>query len=192
MNLSHNTRKTLPPELGDFSTTLLHLEMSNNQLASIPESIGALMLLQSLDVSLNQIESIDGAIGKCVRLRRLNVSKNRLETLPAEIGSCILLVSDVWSLQTSTLDQRTGSACSSDAQEEVIASNNQLEFLPHEMLRLFVLSMLDLRNNRLSKIPTELSRVVRRRNSRDHFDNLHPPSHRMLHDINSRLSASWA
>eukprot|EP00579_Thalassiosira_antarctica_P024170 CAMPEP_0201977570 /NCGR_PEP_ID=MMETSP0904-20121228/61112_1 /ASSEMBLY_ACC=CAM_ASM_000553 /TAXON_ID=420261 /ORGANISM="Thalassiosira antarctica, Strain CCMP982" /LENGTH=107 /DNA_ID=CAMNT_0048528995 /DNA_START=67 /DNA_END=390 /DNA_ORIENTATION=- len=64
INLSHNTWKTLPPELSNFSTTLLHLEMSNNQLTSIPESIGALILLQTLDVSLNQIETIDGAIGK--------------------------------------------------------------------------------------------------------------------------------
>mmetsp|Transcript_1475 Transcript_1475/g.2906 ORF Transcript_1475/g.2906 Transcript_1475/m.2906 type:complete len:119 (+) Transcript_1475:779-1135(+) len=93
INLSHNTWKTLPPELSNFSTTLLHLEMSNNQLTSIPESIGALILLQTLDVSLNQIETIDGAIGKCIRLRRFNVAKNRIETLPAEIGDCILLVS---------------------------------------------------------------------------------------------------
>mmetsp|Transcript_2541 Transcript_2541/g.4588 ORF Transcript_2541/g.4588 Transcript_2541/m.4588 type:complete len:110 (-) Transcript_2541:117-446(-) len=93
INLSHNTWKTLPPELSNFSTTLLHLEMSNNQLTSIPESIGALilLLLQTLDVSLNQIETIDGAIGKCIRLRRFNVAKNRIETLPAEIGDGILL-----------------------------------------------------------------------------------------------------
>lgn len=93
IDLSHNTWKTLPPELSDFSTTLLHLEMSNNQLTSIPSAIGTLILLQTLDVSLNQIESIDEAIGKCIRLRRINISKNRLETLPAEIGNCLLLVS---------------------------------------------------------------------------------------------------
>ena len=93
LNLNHNTWKTLPPELCDFSNTLISLEMKNNQLTSLPESIGSLIMLQRLDVSLNQIESIDGGIGQCVRLRRLNVSKNRIEALPTEIGNCILLVS---------------------------------------------------------------------------------------------------
>mmetsp|Transcript_19521 Transcript_19521/g.33545 ORF Transcript_19521/g.33545 Transcript_19521/m.33545 type:complete len:121 (+) Transcript_19521:611-973(+) len=98
VNLSHNTWKTLPPELSDFTTTLLHLEMSNNQLTSLPESVGDLVLLQTLDVSFNWIETIDGAIGKCIRLRRLNVAKNRIDALPEEICDCILLVraKDLW------------------------------------------------------------------------------------------------
>ena len=93
IDLSHNTWKTLPSELNDFSSSLLHLRMSNNQLMTIPESIGNLVLLQSLDFSFNHIENIDGAIGKCIRLRRLNVSKNRLQELPKETCNCLLLVS---------------------------------------------------------------------------------------------------
>jgi Leucine-rich repeat (LRR) protein len=92
LNLSHNTWKTLPPELSAFSG-LLHLHMSNNQLTSIPEPIGALVLLRTLDVSINRIEKIDGAIGKCIRLRHFNFAKNRVENLPVDIGNCILMVS---------------------------------------------------------------------------------------------------
>ena len=92
LNLSHNTWKILPPELNDFSRSLLHLNLSNNLLTKIPESIGNLILLKSLDVSLNQVTKIDGAIGKCLRLRKLNVEKNRLECLPDELSHCILLV----------------------------------------------------------------------------------------------------
>lgn len=94
IDLSHDTWRTLPPELSGFSTTLLHLKMSNNNLSTIPASIGDLILLKSLDVSINQIESIDKAIGKCIRLRRLNVASNRIESFPEEIAECILLVSD--------------------------------------------------------------------------------------------------
>lgn len=93
LNLSHNTWKVLPPELNDFTHTILHLQMKNCQLTLIPEQIGNLILLKSLDVSLNNIEKIDGAIGKCLRLRKLNVEKNRIECFPDEIGQCILLVS---------------------------------------------------------------------------------------------------
>ena len=93
LNLSHDTWRIVP-DLSEFSSRILHLDMSNNQLVSIPESIGNLILLQTLNVSFNQIEVVDGAIGKCVRLRRLNLSRNRIQSLPSSIGSCILLVSN--------------------------------------------------------------------------------------------------
>lgn len=93
LNLSHNTWKTLPPELSDFSSRLLHLHMSNNQPTSFPESIGALILLRTLDVSFNRIENVDSAIGKCIRLRSFNFANNCVENLPADIGNCILMVS---------------------------------------------------------------------------------------------------
>ena len=47
--------------------------------------------------------------------------------------------------------------------EEIIANDNQLKSLPKSIdLRLFVLSVLDLRNNRLTTLNTELSRLVSR------------------------------
>lgn len=92
LNLSYNTWKILPPEINDFSRTLLHLDMKSNHLSSIPAAIGNLILLKTLDVSMNRIEMIDGAIGKCLRLRRINVEKNRLVCLPQELGQCILMV----------------------------------------------------------------------------------------------------
>jgi Leucine-rich repeat (LRR) protein len=67
--------------------------MSNIQLTSIPESIGALIVLRTLDVSFNRIENIDSAIGKCIRLRSFNFAKNCVDNLPADIGNCILMVS---------------------------------------------------------------------------------------------------
>ena len=134
LNLNHNTWKTLPSELINFSTKLIHLHMSNNQLTSIPESIGALTLLRTLDVSLNRIESIDAAIGKCIRLRRFDFSKNRVEYLPAEIGNCVLI-------------------------EEFIACDNLLSYIPQEMLQMFVISVIDVRNNKLTALPTGLCRL---------------------------------
>ncbi|KAL7504328.1 hypothetical protein ACHAXN_002000 [Cyclotella atomus] len=134
LNLNHNTWKVLPPELNDFSMKLLHLEMSNNQLAVVPEAIGNLILLKSLDVSLNRIETIDSAIGRCIRLRKLNVTRNRLESLPDEIGQCILL-------------------------EEILANENKLISLPESLVCLPAIERVDVRNNELQTIPLKLCRV---------------------------------
>ena len=46
--------------------------------------------------------------------------------------------------------------------EEIIANNNQLKTLPKSIVRQHVLSVLDLRNNRLTTLNTELSRLVSR------------------------------
>ena len=94
LDLSHNTWKSLPPELNDFTQTLLHLDLKNNQLTNI-ESIGNLILLRSLDVSFNQLSKIPESIGKCIRLRRLNVAHNQLTCIDEEVGNCILLVSSI-------------------------------------------------------------------------------------------------
>lgn len=161
INLSHNTWKALPSDLNNFATTLLHLQMCNNQLSSIPESIGDLVLLRTLDVSQNQIESIDGAVGKCIRLRRLNVAKNHIKALPSEISNCILLVScSGWAMRRDFCIKHSGPSHQQSQQEEINASDNQMRSLPQELMRLIVLSVVDVRNNRLGTIPTELSRVV--------------------------------
>ena len=159
LNLSHDTWRIVP-DLSEFSNRILHLDMSNNQLVSIPESIGNLILLQTLNVSFNQIEVVDGAIGKCVRLRRLNLSRNRIQSLPSSIGSCILLVSN--SICSDLLAfSEVYSYWSLYQKEEFIASNNKMTELPLEMLMgMFVLAVVDVRNNKLLEIPTELSRMV--------------------------------
>lgn len=46
------------------------------------------------------------------------------------------------------------------SKEELIASDNLLTSLPGEMLRMFVISVIDVRNNKLHDLPTELSRMV--------------------------------
>lgn len=43
--------------------------------------IGLLERLTELDLSKNQIRSLPESIGDCVSLRRLNLSENELETL---------------------------------------------------------------------------------------------------------------
>lgn len=134
LDLSHNTWKTLPPEINNFCQTLQSLALANNQLSSIPQSIGNLVLLRSLDVSYNQIDTIDPAIGKCIRLQSLNVSNNRVNKLPAELGSCTML-------------------------EQILANDNKLHSLPNEILNLFAISVLDVRNNQLESIPLELCRI---------------------------------
>lgn len=134
LDLSHNTWGTFPPELVNFSKTLLSLSLKNNKITSIPQCISNLTLLQTLDISLNQIDYIDQGIGKCIRLRSLNVSSNRLKTLPTSLGDCVML-------------------------EKIIANKNELQSLPESIVDLIAISLIDVRDNKLKSIPLGLCRV---------------------------------
>ena len=70
-----------------YNVNLQVLNLSNNQLQSLPAEIGNLHNLQKLDLSNNQLQSLAAEIGNLCNLKELNLSNNQLQTLPAKIGN---------------------------------------------------------------------------------------------------------
>ncbi len=73
------------PENLCCKSTLVHLhtlDVSNNLLLALPETIDALVGLESLAASNNNITHIPKAIGGMTRLERIDLSHNQLSDLP--------------------------------------------------------------------------------------------------------------
>jgi len=84
LDLSGNQLTSLPESIGQL-TDLTYLDLSGNQLTSLPESIGRLTNLTHLDLSGNQLTSLPLAqIEKLINLHRLNLSDTPLSP-PLEI-----------------------------------------------------------------------------------------------------------
>lgn len=62
--------------------TLKHVDLSNNQLVSIPDNLGIGQLLVHLDVSHNQITELPLDLRKLRTLEYLNVSHNQVGSIP--------------------------------------------------------------------------------------------------------------
>jgi Leucine-rich repeat (LRR) protein len=83
---------------------LQELDVSCNQLQSLPESTGLLSSLRVLYVTSNQLHSLPKSICSLSRLQELDVASNQLQSLPDSIGSLTALVSlDITSNSLSSL-----------------------------------------------------------------------------------------
>jgi len=102
------------------------LNLSNQQLTKVPESVYNQTNLEELNVSNNQLTgALASQIGQLKNLRILNMSNNQLTGVPAEVGQ-------LQNLQILDL------------------SNNQLTGLPNELANLKKLQVLNLRGNNYS------------------------------------------
>ncbi|KAG9336333.1 hypothetical protein JZ751_002680 [Albula glossodonta] len=118
-----------------FLTSLTHLDLSFNRLASLPSCLLALPLLSSLLLSHNLLSTLPPSIGSLHSLRYLSLLGNRLQTLPPSLGRLV-------SLQTLDL------------------SHNLLESLPEEVGQLECLSSLELSHNMLKVLPETLGSLL--------------------------------
>ena len=95
------------------------VDLSGQQLTTLPESVLNQTDITSLNLSNNQLTTLPPGISKLTNLKILNVENNRLVTLPAEVGQ-------LKNLQTADF------------------SNNRLTSLPPELGNLTQLESLNL------------------------------------------------
>ena len=85
--LMHNVIRTIPRTLffGYIQETLVELNLSHNQIRSLPVEIGLLRQLKELHLSSNLLESLPQSLANLVDLEIMDISNNRLRSVPLEI-----------------------------------------------------------------------------------------------------------
>nr|CAI9708843.1 unnamed protein product [Rangifer tarandus platyrhynchus] len=89
LNLSRNQLSSLPPYICQLPLRVLIV--SNNKLGALPPDISALGSLRQLDVSINELQALPAELCSLPTLRDLNVRRNQLSTLPDELGDLPLV-----------------------------------------------------------------------------------------------------
>lgn len=81
LELSDNTIRSLPESIGRLKR-LATLTLSNNGLTRLPESLGELSSVKLLDVSRNAIERVPGGLSGLGALTSLDMRENKLTEVP--------------------------------------------------------------------------------------------------------------
>ena len=72
-----------PPKLPTLSQNLIYLNLAHNSITELPEFLFTqCLLLQKINLTGNEIAVIPNGIGALIRLHWLNLSFNQIEELP--------------------------------------------------------------------------------------------------------------
>ncbi|CAH1242999.1 LRRC40 [Branchiostoma lanceolatum] len=179
LNASHNKLQSLPSELCHLNN-LLYLHVDYNKLAELPNDLGTLAHIEDLDVSHNELPTLPPSIGYVSRLTKFNASNNQLSNLPPEIGDLHnIRVLDLSNNQLEHLPSDVGrlgkleqlyikynklrefpNLKQCEQLKELHAGFNLIASLSADHLKLLPgLVLLDLRDNKLTSIPEEITHM---------------------------------
>ena len=138
---------TLGPGWNDQLINLTSLDLSNNLLTSLPDSIEQLTNLTSLNLSNNSLTSLPESIEQLTNLTSLSLSSNSLTSLPESIRQLTNLISlDLSNNSLTVLSESIGRLTNLTS---LHLGANKLTELPESIGQLTNLTWLGLRNNRL-------------------------------------------
>jgi Leucine-rich repeat (LRR) protein len=138
---------------------LLHIEINNNYVSSLPLSLFALEMLETLDVSFNRMLQLPAAIGDLARLKLLNLDGNLLGSLPDSVGYLLRLKLLSASSNRLTAMPETLPACTSLTSLRL--NENVLSVLPNGIGMLPHLVRIEISANPFTRLQIELALLTR-------------------------------
>jgi hypothetical protein len=163
-----------------FMTTLV---LYDNDIAVIPDAIGALTNLKYLSLLGNKIASLPASIGRLTALETLNLNRNILTAVPASIGSLATLTTlSLGNNRIATLPDWIGGMT---ALTTLALYDNQLAGLPDAIGQLTGLKKLYLFSNQLTALPESIVALTNL-TTLDLFN--HPP---LIHSAQSAAVQAW-
>ena len=144
---------SFPMEILTLADTLEVLDLSNNQLTSLPNELAQLTKLKILFASNNPFETLPEVLGQCENLEMVGFKSNRIKyvpknSLPLKLRWLILTDNCI-----ETLPESIGER---PRLEKLALAGNQLTCLPMSMAKLNNLALLRISANQLSECPEHI------------------------------------
>ncbi len=147
-----------PTEIFDLADSLEVLDLSNNQLNHLPDSLPRLHRLERLFLSNNHFETVPEILSQCDQLSMVAFKGNRINTLPENA----LPPKTRWLILTDNcLESLPASLGSLAHLQKLSLAGNQLRALPQQLAHCRQLEFIRLAANQLEEFPTWLLSLPR-------------------------------
>ena len=150
--------KEFPVEIYELADTLEILDLSGNELSTLPDDFSRLHKLEVLFCSDNQFTELPAVLGQCTSLSMVGFKANKIRSVPASsLGKSLrwLILTDN---QINELPAEIGQCTQL---QKLMLSGNQLQSLPNEMAACTRLELLRIAANRFSNLPEWLFTLPR-------------------------------
>ena len=152
LTLSENLRE-FPLEILSLADSLEVLDLSNNQMDSLPKEIRQLHQLKIIFASSNHFEALPEVLGQCANLEMVGFKSNHItlvpeNSLPAKLRWLILTDNKIETLPDS-LGERP-------RLQKLALAGNRLTALPDTITKLHNLELLRISANQLNAFPEQL------------------------------------
>ena len=158
LDLSNNQLTSVPPELAQL-TRLTQLSLFNNQLTSVPPELAQLTRLTTLYLHNNQLTSVPPELAQLTRLTQLDLDNNQFTSVPPELAQLTPLTQ--LSLSFNQLTSVPPELAQLTRLTRLYLHSNQLTSVPPELAQLTRLTRLHLYGNQLTSVPPELAQLTR-------------------------------
>ncbi|ELA42221.1 uncharacterized protein VICG_00620, partial [Vittaforma corneae ATCC 50505] len=156
LDLSFNNLETLPPEIGELKN-LQHLGLYGNRLRTLPSEVEELKNLQHLDLRYNEFESFPTVIRKLKNLERLILNGNKFGLFPIEIAELKKL--QRLELHDNKLKLLPDEIGGMKELQTLYLGYNEFESFPTVIVKLKNLQHLFLGGNKLETLPVEIVKL---------------------------------
>ncbi|XP_007244049.2 DISP complex protein LRCH3 isoform X5 [Astyanax mexicanus] len=157
LNLSGRKLKEFPRSAANHDLTdTTRADLSRNRLSELPVEACMFVSLENLNLYQNCLRSLPESLINLQALTYLNISRNQLSTLPAHVCSLPLKVLIACNNKLVSLPEELGQL---RQLTELDVSCNEIQTLPSQVGQLETLRDLNIRRNHLVRLPPELAEL---------------------------------
>ncbi|XP_067362301.1 DISP complex protein LRCH3 isoform X6 [Channa argus] len=155
LNLSGRKLKEFPRSAANHDLTdTTRADLSRNRLSELPQEVCLFVSLESLNLYQNCLRSLPDSLINLQALTYLNLSRNQLSVLPAVVCSLPLKVLIACNNKLVSLPEELGQL---RLLTELDVSCNEIQTIPSQVGHLEALRDLNIRRNHLVRLPPELA-----------------------------------
>uniref|UniRef100_A0A7N8YHA8 Leucine-rich repeats and calponin homology (CH) domain containing 3 n=1 Tax=Mastacembelus armatus TaxID=205130 RepID=A0A7N8YHA8_9TELE len=157
LNLSGRKLKEFPRSAANHDLTdTTRADLSRNRLSELPLEVCGFVSLESLNLYQNCLRSLPDSLFNLQALTYLNLSRNQLSVLPVVVCSLPLKVLIICNNKLVSLPEEVGQL---RQLTELDVSCNEIQTLPSQVGQLEALRDLNVRRNHLVRLPPELAEL---------------------------------